>query len=71
MLSSALPRGRWSSFLITPATILRWHRRLVTHKWTQSQRRGGRPALADHVVALILRLAPGEPTVGYRRIQAS
>jgi putative transposase len=31
MLSGALPRRRWSSFLITPDTILRWHRRLVLH----------------------------------------
>jgi putative transposase len=57
MLSGALPRWRWSSFLVTADTILRWHRRLVARKWTQAQRRGGRPALADHVIALILRLA--------------
>jgi hypothetical protein len=56
-LSSALPRGRWSSFLVTPATILRWHRWLVTRKWTQAQPRSGRPPVADDVVALILRLA--------------
>jgi putative transposase len=36
MLSSALPRWRWSSFLVTPDTILRWHRRLVTMGGTQS-----------------------------------
>jgi hypothetical protein len=49
-LSSALPRGRWSSFLVTPATILRWHRWLVTRKWTQAQPRSGRPPVADDVV---------------------
>jgi putative transposase len=69
MLSSALPRWRWSSFLIAPDTILRWHRRLVTRKWTQAHPRGGRPALADHVIALILRLARENPRWGYRRIQ--
>jgi len=69
MLSSALPRWRWSSFLVTPDTILRWHRRLVTRKWTQAQPGGGRPPLADDVVALILRLARENPRWGYRRIQ--
>jgi putative transposase len=42
MLSSVLPRRRWSSFLVTPDTILRWHRRLVSRKWTQAHRRRGR-----------------------------
>jgi transposase len=68
-LSAALPRWRWSSFLVTPDTILRWHRRLVTRKWTHGSPGGGRPPLADHVVALILRLAQENPRWGYRRIQ--
>jgi len=68
-LSGALPRWRWSSFLVSPDTILRWHRRLVTRKWTQTQARSGRPALASDVVALILRLARENPRWGYRRIQ--
>jgi len=41
----------------------------VTRKWTQAQPRGGRPALASDVVALILRLAQENPRWGYRRIQ--
>jgi putative transposase len=68
LLSSTLPRNRWSVFLVTPDTILRWHRRLVTRKWTQP-RRGGRPGLAGDVVALILRLARENPRWGYQRIQ--
>src|SRR6266540_1432130 len=68
-LSSALPRRRWSIFLVTPDTILRWHQRLVTRKWTQPYRRVGRPPLADHLVALILRLARENPRWGYHRIK--
>jgi hypothetical protein len=51
-LSRALPRVRWSVFLATPDTIMRWHRRLVTRKWTQPYCRGGRPPLAEQAVAL-------------------
>jgi transposase len=69
VLSRALPRSHWSIFLVTPDTILRWHRRLVTRKWTQPCCRGGRPPLAEHVVVLILRLARENPRWGYRRIQ--
>jgi putative transposase len=69
VLSRALPRRRWSIFLVTPDTILRWHRRLVARKWAQPCRRGGRPPLDDHLVALILRLARENPRWGYRRIQ--
>jgi putative transposase len=69
VLSRALPRKRWSIFLVTPGTILRWHRRLVTRKWTQPYPRGGRPPLAEHLVALILRLAGENPRWGYRRVQ--
>jgi len=68
-LSRALPRAQWSILLVTPGTILRWHRRLVTRKWTQPYRRGGRPPLSEQVVALILRLAGENPRWGYRRIQ--
>jgi putative transposase len=34
VLSRVLPRERWSAFLITPATLLRWHRELVGRRWT-------------------------------------
>src|SRR5213592_4808554 len=37
--SQALPRSRWSSFVVSPATVLRWHRELVARRWTYPHRR--------------------------------
>src|ERR671918_2895651 len=41
--SRALSRDRWASFMVTPQTLLRWHRELVRRKWTYRRRGPGRP----------------------------
>jgi putative transposase len=55
--------------IVTPATVVRWHRDLVTRGWTQPRRRrtGGR-STAVELRQLVLRLASENPTWGYRRI---
>jgi putative transposase len=64
-----LPRERRSSFLVTPATLLRWHRELVKRKWTYRAKRVGRPAMSPQTRELILRLARENPRWGCVRIQ--
>lgn len=59
-LSRLLPRRRWASvFPVTPATLLCWHRRLITRKWDYTARRTkpGRPATPPATRQLVLRLA--------------
>ena len=55
--------------LVTPDTLLRWHRELVAQKWNFAHRRGpGRPRTKDEIVSLILRVAEENPGWGYTRI---
>jgi transposase InsO family protein len=54
--------------LITPGTVLRWHRRLITRKWTYPNRIG-RPPVAAEITTLIAQLATENKGWGYQRIQ--
>ena len=64
LLPASLRRHR----LITPGTVLRWHRRLVTRKWAYP-RRTGRPPVSAEIAMLIGRLASENNNWGYKRIQ--
>jgi transposase InsO family protein len=69
-ISRALPRDRWSSFLVCPQTHLRWHRDLVRRKWTFRRRPvGGRPPVTGEVRELILRMERENPRWGSVRIK--
>jgi putative transposase len=68
-ISRLLPRTRWSCFLVTPQTLLRWHHRLVAGVWTYPHRGPGRPPLDEDVRQLIVRLATENPRWGYQRIK--
>jgi putative transposase len=69
-LGQVLPRPRWSSFVVRPQTLLRWHRELVRRKWTYRRHAtAGRPALADDVRQLILRMGRENPRWGCVRIR--
>jgi putative transposase len=65
--SRLLPRARWRSFIVTPATLLAWHRRLVASRWTYSLR-AGRPPVCREIRALVVRFARDNPRWGYQRI---
>ena len=71
-LLSVIPKARRQGLrlLVTPDTILRWHRDIVRRRWAARSMRGktGRPATRRNIRALVLRLARENPGWGYRRI---
>jgi putative transposase len=67
-LTRLLPRPLRLNRLVTPDTLLRWHRRLVRWRWTYPHR-GGRPPVDAKLAALIERMARENPGWGYKRIQ--
>src|SRR5258706_571825 len=67
-LAKLLPRQRWPIFLVTPSTLLRWHRELIRRRWTYPAIGRSRRALDQEVVDLVSRLARENPRWGYLRI---
>jgi putative transposase len=57
--------------IVTPDTILRWHRRLIAEKWSYPRKRPGRPRTMKKIARLIVRMATENPLWGYSRIQGA
>jgi putative transposase len=67
-LARLLSREWWKVFLVTPATLLRWHRQLVARRWTYPPTGRARRGLPEATVELVVRLARENPRWGYLRI---
>src|SRR5450755_148567 len=66
-LARLLPPVLRAHRLVTPGTLLAWHRRLITRRWTYPSR-PGRPKTSQEIRELVLRLAHENPAWGYRRV---
>jgi hypothetical protein len=66
-LARLLPSALRGSRLVTPGTLLAWHRRLITRKWTYPGR-PGRPGTSADIRNMVLRIAEENPAWGYRRV---
>jgi hypothetical protein len=57
--------------IVTPDTILRWHRHLIARKWTYAPKRLGRPGAIKEIRRLVVRMAEENPTWGYTRLRGA
>jgi len=57
--------------LVTPDTLLAWHRKLIAQKWTYARKGPGRPSIAQEITDLVLRMAQENVSWGYDRIQGA
>jgi transposase InsO family protein len=57
--------------VVTPDTLLRWHRQLVARKWTYTRKGTGRRGVLAEIRQLVVRMAEDNPTWGYTRIQGA
>jgi hypothetical protein len=67
-LARLLPRGRWPVFLVTPSTLLRWHRELIVRRWSYPHDGDHQRGLDAETIELVLRLGRENPRWGYVRI---
>lgn len=58
-----------AGWIVTPDTLVRWHRRRIARRWTKPARRRGRPPTERDIRRLVIRMAADNSTWGYRRIQ--
>jgi putative transposase len=66
-IAAAFPRPRRAGWLVTPDTLLRWHRQRIVRHWTRPTRRPGRPSTLVEIRRLMIDMATDNPTWGYRR----
>ena len=61
----------FSPLLVTPDTLLAWHRKLIAKKWTYARKRPGRPRITQEITDLVVRMARENDSWGYDRIQGA
>ena len=73
MRAHRLGRGRLREIatVVTPDTLLRWHRQLIARKWTYARRCASRRGVLTEIRRLTVRMAEENPTWGYTRIQGA